>query len=358
MLCSVLTDCCRAAETVKKELSQEYGVPLFPPKPKPEGLTPGAEVHPYNVRRAAVALRSQGQKLPERRRQQLQKLVRGYVNQGKSGSQLDGEGWLSQEEMEQALLAGLAPRQKRRTLRQLAAEKARTGGNSNDCAQSDEDAAQHNDSLAHEDAAQHNDSSGHEDAARHNDSSAYEGDADITSQGHDTSKQLHEDPSDDVHDASAEAQSMADSVTQEQDEVSVQSSANESLDKSPAAALPQSADQMLPNMPLKMHSNTYGQPANNLGKVDEAVLHGHKQAQQEVEVQQYGKAVSAEDSNGHLWHGKNVVAAAMAEGGTDALLQLIQRFRKSFTDALQPKFLPAAWHVTHRWSLLTLFLAC
>lgn len=332
MLCSVLTDCCRAAETVKKELSQQYGVPLFPPKPKPEGLTPGAEVHPYNVRRAAVALRSQGQKLPERRRQQLQKLVRGYVNQGKSGSQLDGEGWLSPEEMEQALLAGLAPRQKRRTLRQLAAEKARTGGNSNDSAQSDEDAAQHNDSSAHE--------------------------GDTTFQGDHTSKQLHDRPSDDVHDANAEAQSMADSITQEQDEVSVQSSANESLDKHPAAALPQSADQMLPNMPLKVHFNTHGQPANKLGKVDEAVLHGDKQAQQEAEVQQFGKAVSAEDSNGHLWHGKNVVAAAMAEGGTDALLQLIQRFRKSFTDALQPNFLPAAWHVTHRWSLLTLFLAC
>ena len=322
---SVSFDCCRAAEKVKKELSQQYSVPLFPPKPKPEGLTPGAEVHPYNVRRAAVALKSQGQKLPHHRRQQLQRLVRGYVNQGKSGSQLDGEGWLSQQEMEQALLAGLAPRQKRRTLRQLAAEKAGKIGNSTDSAHSDQDVAQHDHSSTHEE------------------------DEDSAPERTDVSKQLlqlSQGPSDDVHKANAETQSMPDSPMQQTpDALCVHSPANESSNKN-------TANQMLPSLHSPLHSNTHQQPANNLDNVDDAMLRGDMQAQQEAEVQQYGKPVSAEDSNGHLWHGKNVVAAAMAEGGTDALLLLIQRFRKSFTDALQPKFLPAARHVTHRWGLL------
>ena len=44
-----------------------------------------------------------------------------------------------------------------------------------------------------------------------------------------------------------------------------------------------------------------------------------------------------------------MVAAALAEGGSDALLVLIQRFRQSFTDALHPKFLPSAWHIMHRY---------
>ena len=45
----------RAAEVVKRQLSQQYGVPLFPPKVKPEAIGGKvSEAHPYNVRRAAV----------------------------------------------------------------------------------------------------------------------------------------------------------------------------------------------------------------------------------------------------------------------------------------------------------------
>ena len=53
----------KAAEVVKKQLSQEYGVPLFPPKAQPAGGNT-CETHPYNVRRAAVALKVYGKTLP------------------------------------------------------------------------------------------------------------------------------------------------------------------------------------------------------------------------------------------------------------------------------------------------------
>ena len=287
---------------IKKDLSREYGVPLFPPKPKPPNLTPGAKVHPYNVRRAAVALKTQGRNLPEARRHELQQLVRGYVNQDKPGSQLDGKGWLSPEEMEQALLTGLAPRQKRRTLRKLAAEKAGNVQHTSLTAQSDEDAAQHGDS------------------------SAEEGDAEDSANGIQVGTESHE------H-GSMQRHSSADEASQQDASDALQQHAN-------AAVLASHAD-----------ANANEQPADSDARAEAAMLHGGDNAQQDVQVQQYDTHTSAEDSNGHFWHGKNVVAAALAEGGTDSLLLLIQRFRKAFTDALHPQFLPAAWHVMHRWVL-------
>ncbi|KAL0022097.1 hypothetical protein WJX79_008401 [Trebouxia sp. C0005] len=162
----------RAAEVVKRQLSQQYGVPLFPPKVKPEAIGGKvSEAHPYNVRRAAVALKQHGNALPEHRRKELQQMVRGFVRQ--SDEPADDEEWLSQ---------GAST-----SIQQLS--RQRQG---------------------------------------------------VSSQG-----------------------------------------------------------------------------------------------------------VSDDDTNGHAWHGRQVVAAALAEGGSDSLLVLIQKFRQSFTDALHPKFLPSAWHIMH-----------
>ena len=49
--------------------------------------------------------------------------------------------------------------------------------------------------------------------------------------------------------------------------------------------------------------------------------------------------------SGHQWHGEQVVAAAMAQGGEQALHELVRRFRKCFVDALNPKYLPRSWTV-------------
>lgn len=301
-VCNTATDDgltrCRAADKVKKELSQQYNVPLFPPKPKPQNFAPGAEVHPYNVRRAAVALKTQGHKLPEKRREELQQLVRGYVNQDKPGSQIDGSGWLSQDEMQSALLAGLAPRQKRRTLRQLAAEKA---------ASSDRNGlhAQHDGTAAHSEYAQ----------AEQFDSAS---DNFVTTEqtGH----------ASDTDDSAADPQAQHD-TTDRQSQMP-----DQLLHDTSTAVMPCCRD-------------TSEDLAN--GAHSSAELHSDDQLCDAVPKDEAMTAAQHAESNGHLWHGKNVVAAAMAEGGTDALLLLIQRFRKAFTDALHPQFLPAAWHIFH-----------
>ena len=297
----------RAAETVKRQLSQQYGVPLFPPKVKPEAVGGKvSEAHPYNVRRAAVALKQHGKSLPEHRRRELQQMVRGFVRQ--SDESADDDEWLSQAELEQGLLAGLAPRQKRRMLRQLAAEHA---GKANDSSQSpaDGDSAQPN--------SQEEDSTS---AGRDQTASAQ----DIGSlPGSDT--------------AQHPGRLQGSNVVQRDNQAAAISDEDEVADTS--------TDQH------QHHANV------QKGSGEQAAGTSIQQlSRQRQGVSSQG--VSDEDTNGHAWHGRQVVAAALADGGSDSLLVLIQRFRQSFTDALHPKFLPSAWHIMHRYSVYSLVCLC
>lgn len=300
----------RAAETVKRQLSQQYGVPLFPPKVKPEAIGGKvSEAHPYNVRRAAVALKQHGKTLPEHRRKELQQMVRGFVRQNDEPA--DDDEWLSQVELEQGLLVGLAPRQKRRMLRQLAAEQA---GKANDSSQdpADDDSAQPN-----------SQEEGSTKAGLDQTASAQ----DIGSlPGSDTAQHSSRLQGSDAVQCDNQAAAMSD-----EDEL-----ADTSTDE----------------------SNQHQQHANSRQGSDEqdAGTSIQQLSRQRQGVSSQG--VSDEDTNGHAWHGRQVVAAALAEGGSDSLLVLIQRFRQSFTDALHPKFLPSAWHIMHRYSVCSLVCLC
>ena len=284
----------KAAEGVKKQLSTEYGVPLFPPKAKPVGGNV-CETHPYNVRRAAVALKVYGKTLPEARRKELQQMVRSFVSPG-SGETCREE-WLSQEEMEEGLLAGLAPRQKRRMMRQLAAEKERATKGVNSGLEATEQAQQES-SLSSNPVA---------DSQCQTASAEQDSPSNVQ---HDTSKQ-------DSQRASAPYEQSA--ASQQQPTVL------------PEQAQPASR----PNKGVQLDQDDNIQA---LGVEQEPP--GNRQN------------VSDEDTNGHAWHGRQVVAAVLEQGGPDALLMLIQRFRQSFTDALHPEHLPAAWHIKHRYICL------
>ncbi len=301
----------RAAETVKRQLSQQYGVPLFPPKVKPEAVGGKvSEAHPYNVRRAAVALKHHGESLPEHRRRELQQMVRGFVRQSDEPAD-DEEEWLSQAELEQGLLAGLGPRQKRRMLRQLAAEKA---GKADDNSQNpvDSDSAQPN--------SQEEDSTS---AELNRTASAQE----LSSlPGSDTAQHGSRLQGSDAGQRDNQAAAMSD-----EDEV-----ADNSTDES---------DQHQQHANVKQGSGE-GDAGTSIQQLS--------RKRQGVSSQ----GVADEDTNGHAWHGRQVVAAALAEGGSDSLLVLIQRFRQSFTDALHPKFLPSAWHIMHRYSVCSLVCLC
>lgn len=268
-------------------------MPLFPPKVKPEALGGKvSEAHPYNVRRAAVALKHHGQTLPEDRRCELQQMVRGFVRQ--DDGREDDDRWLSQEELEAGLLAGLAPRQKRRMLRQLAAEK--------------------------------------DEAGKAEDSSQPPADDDL-------SEAQEESRADDEPDQTAAAQhgsSASDSHVVQHDTTSNGCDMVQHNDQSAQALDEDERHQSVPQ-------------ADSIQSSDD---HHAGPSIQQLSRQRQGVSrpgVSDEDTNGHAWHGRQVVAAALADGGSDALLVLIKRFRQSFTDALHPKFLPSAWHIMHRY---------
>ena len=283
----------KAAEVVKRQLSQEYGVPLFPPKVKPVGGNV-CETHPYNVRRAAVALKVYGKTLPEGRRKELQQMVRGFVHLGSGDA--SGEGWLSPEEMEQGLLAGLAPRQKRRMMRQLAAEKEQTEKGSN--------------LLGAAEQLQQ--------------ASALSTDVDTDHHHQAASAEL------------APVSSVPDNTLRQDGQ---QASA------CPAASGEQCSEE-------HQHAEVATRPQKDeLNDSEEGVGVEHEQKQPGS-----NQSLSDQDSNGHAWHGRHVVAAVLAQGGPDALLMLIQRFRQSFTEALHPEHLPSAWHVKHRYLNLCLKL--
>ena len=336
-------------------------MPLTPPKVKPEGQTPGAQVHPDNIRRAAIALRQNAHSLPEKRRQELQQLVRGYVNQDQKGARVDGEGWLSQAEMESALLAGLAPRQRRRILRQLAAQQAAQPGTSR--ASAEEDGAADQNGQAAEDSsddavAKISEADKQSWRTVRQSNSVSSGASDTTPAGVDSS--VHVDGA--RHTRQQSAANIDDPVLYKGSAISKQGSASDVLDMADADPgaydAPAGADvygdeqhaseteqdqaSALPQSPAKAPCSRHAGP--HLAPDQDA------RRQQEDAVLGGGQAPTgaAMDSNGHLWHGKKVVEAAMAAGGIDALLLLIQRFRQSFTEALQPQFLPASWHVSHK----------
>ena len=89
----------QAAEKVKRQLAKELRVPLQPPLPQPrEGSeagsaasspragsaagqagAPGAGLHPYNVRRAALALERYSDNMPAAKRRELADQIRRYL---------------------------------------------------------------------------------------------------------------------------------------------------------------------------------------------------------------------------------------------------------------------------------------
>lgn len=52
---------------------------------------------------------------------------------------------------------------------------------------------------------------------------------------------------------------------------------------------------------------------------------------------------------GHGLHGKQVVDYLLKEYGEDGIREFCQRWRQVFVEAINPRFLPAGWDVTHRY---------
>lgn len=147
----------QAAERTKRKVSDEYGIPLFPhkalsstPAGGPLSLSteeaeegrsaeecrnsnnPLAGLHPFNVRKAALALQYKKGQLPENRQEELSAIVRAYVHSVEPWLAPESPVLEDQEEIDQdgieagtitdaeiwaGLLAGMAPNSRRRFIR-------------------------------------------------------------------------------------------------------------------------------------------------------------------------------------------------------------------------------------------------
>ena len=218
--------------------------------------------------------------------------MRGFVHPGRG--EAGGEEWLSQDEMEAGLLAGLAPRQKRRMLRQLEAEKEREINGGNTTSEATEQPQQQG-------------------SVRNN----------SPTDSHDQSASAQQDTKAHVQHDTARHITQQAAAPHEQPAVSLQQP-TASSEHARAEGRHQEEDQHDQDDSIEAATD-WQEPAGNR------------------------QGVSDEDTNGHAWHGRQVVAAVLEQGGPDALLLLIQRFRQSFSDALHPEHLPAAWHIKHRY---------
>jgi len=129
---------------MKRTVSEEYGIPLFPPSPvstpvdganaasNGAGSTqPG--VHPYTVRKAALALQRKRDQMPEARRQELESLIASFTTAvepwvAEMVGEITAEAGTasgvvySPPMLWAALLAGMSSQSRRRTIRRWIGE--------------------------------------------------------------------------------------------------------------------------------------------------------------------------------------------------------------------------------------------
>ncbi|PRW59440.1 DNA damage checkpoint isoform A [Chlorella sorokiniana] len=142
-----------ASEKLKRQVAQELGVPLLPPLPaknseQQQGSAvaaagpvaeaaaggmgvPAANLHPYNVRKSALAYQRYGQQMPEKKRRRIEAQVRLFLAlqagapvpqppepaAGEEAAAADTVGALSEVELYSGLLVGLGKKTRKRQLK-------------------------------------------------------------------------------------------------------------------------------------------------------------------------------------------------------------------------------------------------
>lgn len=291
-----------AAEKYKKQISAEFGIPLFIHKvadSRKAEARPGssasitnfeAGVSPLQLRTAAMALLRHGPTMPSNRREELREIVMRYY----------GGREISEEDLERALLVGMSPRERRRHAKKrgLSLKKSKSTDFPD------------------------------------NEQESYPG-------------------------VIAESATMdatkADNVlglhaieTQKSGEKEGQSSLTESDVSKPPTCSNGGIDQLV--------SSTIWKKMNSMSKFSDSKDDSDGNGDDEYEnisVQNGSKSGSAMPNSkvsllGHGPHGKQVVDYLLQKYGEDGIRQFCQRWRQVFVEALHPHFLPAGWDVMHR----------
>ncbi|BDA45050.1 probable exosome component 10 at N-terminal half [Coccomyxa sp. Obi] len=285
----------QAAERMKQTISREYGIPLMPPVPPPPRSAviagmPEKALHPTNIRRTALALQYHAATMPPERRQKLTALVRAYVR----GSTADAAGHeaLTDEELQEGLMAGFGARARRKLMQRHAASLAANKVEADVSA----DLAEGRSSAADATAAFSPDGS-----------------------------------------SGAPTSVNTDSVDRGVSE-------NGALPAAERGVEPGMCEEAVSSSTLSAGDRDEGQKLADKFVGSEGV-----QESATEEVSETPAAAAARDLNkgGHQWHGRKVVEAVLERGGEEELCTLMARFRQCFVDALHPQHLSPSWQIDH-----------
>ncbi|RWR88447.1 protein RRP6-like protein 3 isoform X2 [Cinnamomum micranthum f. kanehirae] len=285
-----------AAEKYKKQISVEFGIPLFIRSIVDSGqnhvMTEGnlkeAGVSPLQLRTAAMALLRHGSRMPPKRREELILIVRAYF----------GGREISDGDLETALLVGMSPQERRRFHKKRGlSDKPFMGGiiskraleNNSDIASTSPVASKNADDLSIPNCR-------------------ISEDKNILLERVDTAR---------------------DSSTCCREEDNLLTNGDEN-----AEAISDHVDGI-----LDPDSDNYliKKPGDATYNSSISMCHGTVSSK-------YAQKLSL---LGHGPHGKLVVEQLLQEHGDDGIRQFCQRWRQVFVEAIHPRFLPAGWDIKH-----------
>ncbi|XP_021893704.1 protein RRP6-like 3 isoform X1 [Carica papaya] len=279
-----------AAEKYKRQISAEFGIPLFVQKVVDSKQAPiispessesvanieEAGVSPLQLRTAAMALLRHGPRMPSYRREELTQTVMKYY----------GGRQISEEDLERALLVGMSPHEKRRLEKKKGLSLKHSAGTSKD------------DFLVSKHAAEAKTLPREEDQ-----------DQDILAR-----------PDNDISDPSTCSE-------QGNNGVAYTNTSNERNSNGHEGLSTKDADGNCENGSLQNGETDF---INH--RVSESPLPKHN---------------SKLSLLGHGPHGKQVVDYLLKEYGEEGIRQFCQKWRQVFVEAIHPRFLPAGWDVKH-----------
>ncbi|CAM0906038.1 unnamed protein product [Alopecurus aequalis] len=289
-----------AAEKYKRQLAQEFGIPLFVQKIVNSGDTSiitdasvsedklsGTGVSPLLLRTAAMALLRHGPNMPLKKREELMQIVKSYY----------GGRDVTPEDLEMALLVGMSPHELRRLEKKKGYPQAFRAQSQNIIRKSTSKTI-------------------------------------LEDSGHD-SENNHALP----EQVSADGQQGTDGIgcdSQAEDLSVSQGSASLLVGMDGSTSDPDT--ETLGTDGVRRSSN--GTHAN--GHLDE------DQASNDSSNQAISRNAEKKISLlGHGHHGKQVVELLLANGGEEAVRQFSQRWRHVFVEAVHPRYLPSGWNINH-----------
>ncbi|ONK75540.1 uncharacterized protein A4U43_C03F17970 [Asparagus officinalis] len=294
-----------AAEKYKRQISKEFGIPLFVQKivdsgesnvvnfpSKSTDETEDSGVSPLQLRTAAMALLRHGSTMPSRRHDELMQTVKTYF----------GGREISAEDLERALLVGMSPHEIRRLEKKKGLNLRRF-----------------KESNFHTLSGTSPQANGHDSNSAEN-----------------NSKESLE------YGDNSEIGNGQKSTSTNEIDVNLLSRAHEDISFINGVGKNGSVE----TFHKEKGQNGYGNPSDETGNPSDGTVINHKSSTSHQVLS--SKSAKKLSLLGHGPHGKQVVEHLLSKYGDDGIGKFCQRWRQVFVETVHPRFLPLGWDIMHR----------